>query len=98
MIANVRRRAASSAGVGIGPVCASLVRMGALTQAELDQFEEQGFVRLRGFADATTCQAMLDDVIAVTRAQAEGTPEPEALVLPEANLVGRDGTPEELAS
>jgi ectoine hydroxylase-related dioxygenase (phytanoyl-CoA dioxygenase family) len=41
---------------------------------------------------------MLADVIAVTRAQAAGTPEPDALVLPEANLVGRDGAPEELAS
>ena len=61
-------------------------------------FDEHGFVRLPGFADAATCEAMLDDVIAVTRAQADGTPEPEALVLPEANLVGRDGSPEELAS
>jgi phytanoyl-CoA hydroxylase len=72
--------------------------MGALTQAERDHFDVHGFVRLPGFADATTCQAMLDDVIAVTRAQANGTPEPEALVLPEANLVGRDGSPEDLAS
>ena len=72
--------------------------MGALTPAELEEFDAQGFVRLSGFADARTCQAMLDDVIAVTRAQAEGRPEPEALVLPEANLVGRGGAPEELAS
>ena len=60
--------------LGIGPVCAWLVPMGALTQAELDHFDEHGFVRLPGFADAATCEAMLDDVIAVTRAQADGTP------------------------
>ena len=41
---------------------------------------------------------MLDDVVAVARAQADGRPEPDALVLPEANLVGRDGSPEELVS
>jgi len=72
--------------------------MGALTQAERDDFEEHGFVRLPGFADAATCESMLDDVIAVTRAQAAGEPQPDALVLPEANLVGRDGSPEDLAS
>ena len=72
--------------------------MEALTQAERAHFDENGYVRLAGFADAATCDAMLADVVAVTRAQADGRPEPHALVLPEANLVGRDGAPEELAS
>ena len=72
--------------------------MEALTQAERDHFDQNGYVRLAGFADAATCDAMLADVVAVTRAQADGRPEPHALVLPEANLVGRDGAPEELAS
>ena len=72
--------------------------MEALTQAERDHFDENGYVRLAGFADAATCDAMLADVVAVTRAQADGRPEPDALVLPEANLVGRDGSPEELAA
>jgi ectoine hydroxylase-related dioxygenase (phytanoyl-CoA dioxygenase family) len=72
--------------------------VGTLTPSERDHFEENGYVRLAGFADPATCEAMLADVVAVTRAQAEGTPEPDALVLPEANLVGRDGLPEELAS
>jgi hypothetical protein len=70
MIAKVRRRAASSDGLGIGTVCASLLPMGALTQEELADFDEHGFVRLPGFADAGTCDAMLADVIEVTRAQA----------------------------
>ena len=72
--------------------------MGGLTPADRDRFANDGFVRLPGFADAGTCQAMLDDVVSITRAQAAGTPEPDALVLPEANLVGRDGAPEQLAS
>jgi phytanoyl-CoA hydroxylase len=72
--------------------------MGGINEADRRQYEVDGFVRLRGFADRATCTAMLDDVVAVTRAQAAGAPEPDALVLPEANLVGRDGRPEELAS
>ena len=72
--------------------------MRGLTADERSHYDAHGFVRLPGFADAATCEAMLDDVVTVTRAQADGTPEPEALVLPEANLVGRDGSPEELAS
>ena len=67
--------------------------MGGMTEADRRQYDADGFVRLHGFADASTCAAMLDDVVAVTRAQAAGTPEPDALVLPEANLVGRDGPP-----
>ena len=72
--------------------------MGTLTPSERDHFEAHGYVRLAAFAEPATCEAMLADVVAVTRAQADGTPEPDALVLPEANLVGRDGPPEELAS
>lgn len=72
--------------------------MGGMTEADRRQFDEDGFVRLPAFADQATRAAMLDDVVAVTRAQAAGAPEPDVLVLPEANLVGRDGRPEQLAS
>ena len=72
--------------------------MGGMTEAARGQYHDDGFVRLPGFADQATCAAMLDDVVEVTRAQAAGAPEPDALVLPEANLVGRDGRPEQLAS
>ena len=64
--------------------------MGALTQAEFDDFDERGFVRLRGLRrrrrPATPCSS---ESSRVARAQADGDRSPMALVLPEANLVGR---------
>ena len=45
--------------------------MGGLAQEELDDFDEHGFMRLPGFADAATCDAMLADVIEVTRTDNE---------------------------
>ena len=59
-----------------------------------DAYEDQGFVRLPGFASAALCDEMLERVIAIARAGGDGT----ALVLPEANLAGRTGQPEELVS
>jgi phytanoyl-CoA hydroxylase len=59
----------------------------------IDEFAEHGFVRLAGFADAATCTRMLERVIEITH-----TKEGPALVLPEANLRGRTGRPEELVS
>ncbi|HJR24754.1 MAG TPA: phytanoyl-CoA dioxygenase family protein [Acidimicrobiales bacterium] len=63
-----------------------------------DAFERDGFVRLEGFADRATCDAMLDRVVAIARERATGTGGPQ-LVLPEANLAGREtDLPEELVS
>jgi ectoine hydroxylase-related dioxygenase (phytanoyl-CoA dioxygenase family) len=60
-------------------------------------FLRQGFLRLPGFADRATCDAMLARVVEIARERADGANGPE-LVLPEANLVGRAGLPEELVS
>jgi len=62
-----------------------------------DAFERDGFVRLPGFASADTCRRMLERVVEISRERAEGIGG-DQLVLPEANLVGRDGLPEELVS
>jgi phytanoyl-CoA hydroxylase len=60
-------------------------------------FDRDGFVRLPGFASADTCERMLERVIEISRERSEGIGG-DQLVLPEANLVGRDGLPEELVS
>ena len=62
-----------------------------------DAFRRDGFVRLPGFASADTCQRMLERVVEISRERADGIGG-DQLVLPEANLVGRDGLPEELVS
>ena len=62
-------------------------------------FERDGFVRLPGFAPQATCDRMLERVIEIARDRAAGGQEGGgAFVLPEANLVGQDGLPEQLAS
>ena len=68
-----------------------------LTEAERAAYEEQGFVRLPGFADRDVCDRMLERVVAITHSHADGVKAP-GYVLAEANLAGRDGNPEELAS
>jgi phytanoyl-CoA hydroxylase len=62
-----------------------------------EAFERQGFVRLPGFADRARCDQMLERVVEIARERAAGTAGPE-VVLPEANLIGRDGRPEQLVS
>jgi phytanoyl-CoA hydroxylase len=63
-----------------------------------EAFERDGFVRLEAFADRATCDAMLERVVAIARERAAGDGGPQ-LVLPEANLAGRDAElPEELVS
>jgi phytanoyl-CoA hydroxylase len=69
-----------------------------LASDELTHFAEHGFVRLSGFADTATCDHMLERVVGITRDHATGQHDAPGLVLPEANLRGRDGRPEELAS
>lgn len=49
-----------------------------------DAYEDQGFVRLPGFAPPSTCDAMLERVIEITNDPGS------AIVLPEANLDGRE--------
>jgi phytanoyl-CoA hydroxylase len=68
-----------------------------LTKEQLAEYDEVGFVRIDGFCDAATCQAMLDRVIAVSRAHANGD-RSAGWLLPEANLVGTEGLPEQLVS
>lgn len=59
-----------------------------------DAYDRDGFVRIPGFADRSTCEAMLDHVVSIARVGGGG----QALVLPEANLQGRGGRPEETVS
>jgi ectoine hydroxylase-related dioxygenase (phytanoyl-CoA dioxygenase family) len=68
-----------------------------LTEAERAEYDEQGFLRLAGFADADLCARMLDRVVAITHAHAGGERAP-GFVLAEANLAGRAGNPEDVAS
>jgi phytanoyl-CoA hydroxylase len=68
-----------------------------LTEDERAQFADQGFVRIEGFADRDLCERMLARVVEITHAHADGSSAP-GFVLPEANLAGRDGRPEQLAS
>ncbi len=69
----------------------------ALTDDQLAEYDEVGFVRIEGFSDEATCKAMLDRVVAVSNAHAEGD-RSAGWLLPEANLAGNAGKPEELVS
>ena len=63
-----------------------------------EAFARDGFVRLAAFADRATCDAMLERVVAIARERAAGRGGPQ-LVLPEANLAGREAElPEALVS
>jgi ectoine hydroxylase-related dioxygenase (phytanoyl-CoA dioxygenase family) len=63
-------------------------------------FERDGFVKLPGFAPQDTCDQMLRRVVEIARERAAGDTGDGAhgWVLPEANIAGRDGLPEELVS
>ena len=61
-------------------------------------YERDGFFRIDGFGDADTCRAMLDRVVDIARRAAAREDVRPALVLPEANLAGRPGNPEDLVS
>lgn len=64
-----------------------------LEPAQFEAFHDVGYVRLPGFADDATCAQMLDRVVEIARGDSGST-----IVMPEANLVGRSGRPEELVS
>ena len=63
-----------------------------------EAFARQGFLRLAGFADTSTCDRMLERVVEIARDRAVGLGDGPSIVLPEANLNGRDGMPEQLVS
>lgn len=67
-----------------------------VTDAHRTSFERDGSYRLDAFASPEVGQAMLDDVVGLTRAQPRDLDGP--LVLPEANLAGSGGRPEEVTS
>jgi ectoine hydroxylase-related dioxygenase (phytanoyl-CoA dioxygenase family) len=69
-----------------------------ITDEQRASYEAHGFFRIEGFADAATCAAMLERVVEIARRAAEGERVAPALVLPEANLRGRAGNPEDLVS
>ena len=61
-------------------------------------YERDGFFRIDGFGDAATCEAMLERVVDIARRAAAKEDVRPAFVLPEANLAGRPGNPEDLVS
>jgi ectoine hydroxylase-related dioxygenase (phytanoyl-CoA dioxygenase family) len=65
-----------------------------------DAFERDGFAKLPGFALQETCDQMLRRVVEIARERAAGDRGDGAngWVLPEANIAGREGLPEELVS
>jgi phytanoyl-CoA hydroxylase len=67
--------------------------MATLTATQRAEFEACGFLRFPRFADDELCERMLARVVEIAR-NGSGP----ALILPEANLAGRDGRPEELVS
>jgi ectoine hydroxylase-related dioxygenase (phytanoyl-CoA dioxygenase family) len=69
-----------------------------LTDAQQESYAAHGFFRIEGFADATTCDAMLERVVDIARRAAAREDVRPAFVLPEANLRGRPGNPEDLVS
>src|SRR5262245_11470296 len=70
----------------------------ALGAEQVESYRRDGFVRLRGFADRTVCDAMLARVVEIAETKARDPREGPGLLLPEANLRGRPGRPAELAS
>jgi phytanoyl-CoA hydroxylase len=78
-----------------------------LTEEQRERYDEQGFVRLDGFADEDVCARMVDRVIELAHAHAEASRSRRGhrgipgFVLPEANLAGTAtdaSNPEDLVS
>lgn len=67
-----------------------------VTDEHRADFERDGAYRIDGFAEPAVGTAMLDDVVGITRTQRPGDPGP--LLLPESNLAGRGGDPEDTVS
>jgi phytanoyl-CoA hydroxylase len=69
-----------------------------LTSSQRARYDADGFVRLPGFADQDLCTRMHERVVELARDHAARRPGTPGLVLPEANLAGRGGEPEDLVS
>jgi hypothetical protein len=69
----------------------------AVARVSLPDFERDGFVVLPAFAPEV-CTAMLTRVVTLARRAAAHHDIAPAFVLPESNLLGRKGSPEELVS
>jgi ectoine hydroxylase-related dioxygenase (phytanoyl-CoA dioxygenase family) len=72
-----------------------------LTDEQRASYQRDGFFRVESFADADTCEAMLDRVIDITRRAANGDDVRPALVMAEANKMStpdEGGNPEDLVS
>jgi ectoine hydroxylase-related dioxygenase (phytanoyl-CoA dioxygenase family) len=61
-----------------------------LTAEQRARYDEQGFVRIDGFATEDTCRRMLDRVVELAQAHARSHHGVPGFVLPEANLAGSD--------
>src|SRR5207248_7147739 len=70
----------------------------SLSAEQQSGWQRDGFFRIEGFADKGTCAAMLERVVEIARAAAAGDDVHPALILPEANLKGREAAPEGLVS
>ena len=63
------------------------------------EYAERGFFKIEGFTTQAVCDAMLESVVSIAdRKAADGHDAAAGLLLPEANLRGRDGKPAELVS
>ena len=71
-----------------------------LTTVDLGAYQRDGLVRLDGFADTTTCDAMLARVVELAQRAAAGDDIGPAFVMPEqqADFEDKQAAPEELAS
>src|SRR5688500_7858091 len=67
---------------------------GTVTTAQREAWERDGFFRIAGFADPGTCDAMLERVVGIARAAADGSDVAPALVLNEAQGLGPRPNPE----
>ena len=68
------------------------------TTVDLEAFQRDGFLKFESFADPAVCKEMLDRVVTIARQAADRDYDGPAWVLPESNLKGREGNPEDLVS
>jgi predicted amidohydrolase len=64
-----------------------------LTRAERREWDEQGYILLRGFAEAAQVQALVERIVEIAREIDAGHARPELLVMPE-KLLADAPTPE----
>ena len=74
------------------------IRSSALTDEQRSSWQRHGFFRVPSFASAEVCEAMRERVVELARMAAAGEDVSPALILPEANLQGREADPEALVS